>query len=229
MSIFLLFGGFDLVSHGLKHVIEASGSGPIAASPGVNWAPLSAVFSTAISAYGLKNHGRIARIMRVGYLSALPRIFSNPFHFLTLSFSLLLIALPLLSITLHIWLDRLVCAGVAVFMCLFGIRLAVAQASMLLMSYSGRSDGVLQVVREIELDPVVTSIEKAQFWHVHYGIGMANLGVLVSKGLDTSAQGQLRGRIVSLVQTRLGEGYGYGWSLRWEVTVQLAVDTGFLT
>jgi Co/Zn/Cd efflux system component len=231
MSVFLLFGGFDLVSHGLKHVLEEGGHAHVAPepiSPGmVDWASFSAMLSTAVSAYGLKNHGRIARVMRVSYLSSLPSILSNPFHFLTLSFSLLLLLLPLLSITYYLWLDRLICAGIAISMFLFGIRLAVAQASMLLMSYGGHggSDGISPVVKEIEFEPTISKIEEAQFWQVHYGLGMANLKVRVTKASDETALGKLRGRIASLIQKRLGEGYGYGGSLRWEVSVQLSVDT----
>ena len=234
MSVFLLFGGFDLLSHGLKHVLEEGGHNHVMLDlvppDTIDWASFSAMVSTAVSAYGLRNHTRIARLMRVSYLSSLPSILSNPFHFLTLSFSLLLLLLPLLSIRYYLWLDRLICAGIAVAMSMFGLRLAVAQASMLLMSYSGGGspEAVSQVIKEIEFEPAIAKLEEAQFWQVHYGLGMANLKARVARECDEISLTKLRGRIAALIQKRLGEGYGYGGSLRWEVTVELNSDASLL-
>ncbi|KAK3378357.1 cation efflux family-domain-containing protein [Podospora didyma] len=160
MSVFLVFGGFDLLSHNLKHVLETMGehtphhphahshdsssTGARAGiSPGtVDTASLAAVVSTLISAYGLRNHGRIRRVMRVPlpYLSSLlpgSGILANPFHFLTLTFSFLMLLLPLVSVPYFVWLDRVICAAIAGSMFVLGTRLAIAQGLMLLMSYSG--------------------------------------------------------------------------------------------
>ncbi|KAJ9134605.1 Cation efflux family protein family [Pleurostoma richardsiae] len=272
MSVFLVFGGFDLLSHNLKHVLESVGShephsphahvhiaepgsessahlghGDLgrAISPGtVDIASLAAVASTLISAYGLKNQTRVRRVLRAAYPAGLssivPETLANPFHFLTLFFSFLLLLLPLLSVAFFVWLDRLICAAIAVSMFVLGFRLAVAQGLMLLMSYSGRSssltstgvsvggreDGrtVPAVVREIESEPQVSRVDEAQFWQVHYGLCMANLKVCVIKGCDDSSLSQLRSRVRSVIQNRLGEGYGRGGSLRWEVTLQLSTD-----
>ncbi|KAL3303316.1 cation efflux family protein family [Colletotrichum asianum] len=234
MSIFLLFGGFDLVSHNLKHWLETKGghephhehAHERVSAGEVDWAAFAAIASTAISAYGLKNHARIARIMRVSWLAGLPTHFSNIFHFLTVFFSSLLLLLPLLSIKTYIWLDRTLCAAIAASMFLFGAKLAMAQAMMLLMSYGGNggNEGVTSVVREIEAEPGVTRIEDAQFWQVHYGLCMANLKICVAKGCDEGTISKLRSRISTLIQNRLGEGYGRGTSLRWEVTLQTSID-----
>ncbi|KAF6840813.1 cation efflux family protein family [Colletotrichum musicola] len=234
MSIFLLFGGFDLVSHNLKHWLETKGghephhehAHERVSAGEVDWAAFAAIASTAISAYGLKNHARIARIMRVSWLAGLPTHFSNIFHFLTVFFSSLLLLLPLLSIKTYIWLDRTLCAAIAASMFLFGAKLATAQAMMLLMSYGGTggNEGVSSVVREIEAEPGVTRIEDVQFWQVHYGLCMANLKISVAKGCDEGAISKLRSRISTLIQNRLGEGYGRGSSLRWEVTLQTSID-----
>ncbi|EFQ28147.1 cation diffusion facilitator family transporter [Colletotrichum graminicola] len=237
MSIFLLFGGFDLVSHNLKHWLETKGGHEphhehiherVSAGE-VDWAAFAAITSTAVSAYGLKNHARIARIMRVSWLAKLPTHFSNIFHFLTVFFSSLLLLLPLLSIKSYIWLDRTLCAAIAASMFLFGAKLAMAQAMMLLMSYGGigGNEGVSSVMRDIEAEPGVTRIEDAQFWQVHYGLCMANLKISVAKGCDEGAISKLRSRISTLIQNRLGEGYGRGTSLRWEVTLQTSVDAAF--
>ncbi|KJZ75518.1 hypothetical protein HIM_04981 [Hirsutella minnesotensis 3608] len=236
LSIFLLFGGFDLVSHNLKHFLESIGNheshhehnhGHI--SPGsIDLVAAVAITSTLVSAYGLKNHARIAKVMRVSYLAALPSVLSNPFHFLTLFFSALIALLPLLSISLYAWLDRLICAVIALAMFGLGLRVAIAQGLMLLMSYGGSNgnSGVTSVLREIEAESIITRIEDAQFWQVNYGLCMASIKVSVAKGSDEVALCKLRNRIISLMQNRLGEGYGTGGNIRWEVTLQMTVEDG---
>ncbi|KAH7633284.1 cation efflux family-domain-containing protein [Sordaria sp. MPI-SDFR-AT-0083] len=292
MSVFLVFGGFDLLSHNIKHALENVGehaphhplpdtlddmsasmapSTPIAhihahdvttprvSAGAVDFASLAAILSTLISAYGLRNHSRIGRVMRVPlpYLrKLLPHagILSNPFHLLTTFFACVMLLLPLLSVSYFVWLDRLICASIAVSMFVLGTRLAIAQGLMLLMSYSGPRDmpsapssssssamdkktdnsgtessnnsQVSAVVREIESEPQIKRVEEAQFWQVHYGLAMANLKVcLATKSLDDGALAQLRSRLTRLVQNRLGEGYGRGSNLRWEVTVQMSTDS----
>jgi Co/Zn/Cd efflux system component len=246
MSIFLIFGGFDLVSHNVKHVLEGHGSHdghgshaghaheheePRVAMGSLDIVSLAAIAATLISAYGLRNHARISRVMRVSYLASLPSILSNPFHLLTLSISALLVMLPLFSIHLHIMLDSVICALIAVAMFGLGTRLAIAQGLMLLMSYGGRAAssassgkykefGVSDVLREIETEPSIERVEEAQFWQVHYGLCMANLKVSVAKGCDDATLSRLRHRVSNLIQNRLGEGYGRGGSLKWEVSLQ---------
>ncbi|KAK4103887.1 hypothetical protein N658DRAFT_493355 [Parathielavia hyrcaniae] len=295
MSIFLVFGGFDLISHNLKHVLETVGDhgahhptaspddpsghaghthgAPRYISPGtVDLASFAAAVSTVVSAYGLRNHGRIRRMMRVPFpylASLLPGagLLANPFHFLTLCFSFLMLLLPLVSVPHFVWLDRLICFAIAASMFVLGTRLAVAQGLMLLMSYSDSSlpppasstpttssmsiknnnthnnkrtdttpintttrsnSTVSSVLREIESEPHVAKVEEAQFWQVHYGLAMANLKVRLAKGSnggnDDGTLSQLRARLARVVQNRLGEGYGRGGNLRWEVTVQICSD-----
>ncbi|KAI0446561.1 cation efflux family-domain-containing protein [Xylaria telfairii] len=247
MSIFLIFGGFDLVSHNVKHVLEGHGGhdhggghahehdDPRVAMGTVDFVSLAAIAATLISAFGLRNHARISRAMRVSYLASLPSILSNPFHFLTLSVSALLVMLPLFSVHLHIMLDSVVCGLIAISMFGLGTRLAVAQGLMLLMSYGGRSSsstsgrykefGVSDVLREIETEPSIERVEEAQFWQVHYGLCMANLKVSVAKGCDDATLSRLRLRVANLIQNRLGEGYGRGNSLKWEVSLQMGTST----
>ncbi|KAM0511204.1 hypothetical protein ACHAPE_010083 [Trichoderma viride] len=236
MSIFLLFGGFDLLSHNLKHILESVGDHEAhhehehahdhVSSNSLDLVSAAAIASTLVSAYGLKNHARIAKVMRVSYLATLPSILSNPFHFFTLFFSALIALLPLLSISLYDWLDRLICAVISLAMFSLGMRVAVAQGLMLLMSYGGnRGDvGVSAVLREIESESGIARIDGAQFWQVHYGLCMANLKVIITNGYDELALGKLRNRISTLIQNRLGEGYGNGGNVRWEVTLETTVD-----
>ena len=249
MSIFLLFMGMDLISHNLTHVLESI-SHPAAhashhaphqrVSPGsVDLASLIAIVSTLISALALGNHARIGKAMRISYLTALPSILSNPSHFLTLSCSALLLLLPLLSIDIYIWLDRLLSSTIAVAMCLLGVRLTINLASMLLMSYDpttsssssisggAREQGDVQgVVRDIALDPLIASVEEARFWQVHYGLCLANLKV-TCRQREEDVVARLRERIASLVKNRLGGGYGGGGQagiVKWEVSVEVRTD-----
>lgn len=268
MSVFLVFGGFDLLSHNVKHILEgvgehaphhphehAHGADRAVSAGEVDTASLAAALSTMISAYGLKNHARIRRVMRPSYLTTfLPEILANPFHSLTLFFSFLMLLLPLLSVASFVWLDGLICAAIAVSMFVLGTRLAIAQGLMLLMSYNGRqprsaaangassttslslskdagtstfadrsgdTDGVL---RDIESEPAVSRVDEAQFWQVHYGLCMATLKLCVARGCDDAALSQLRQRVGRIVQNRLGEGYGKGGPLRWEVTLQTSTE-----
>ncbi|QSZ36934.1 hypothetical protein DSL72_009025 [Monilinia vaccinii-corymbosi] len=228
MSVFLLFMGFDLISHNLKHILEGLGDHAPhrphthqRISPGsVDSAALLSIVATLVSAIGLKNHARIGKAMRFAYISFLPSVLSNPSHFLTLSCSTIMLLLPLLTISLYIWLDRLLCTVIAVSMFLLGIRLATAQGLMLLMSYSGA--GVPEVIKEIESEPSVSTVEEARFWQVHYGLCMANLKLRV-RG-DEGSVLKLRERIKTLVRNKLGGGYGKGGGMKWEVTTQLVVD-----
>src|SRR5450432_823637 len=217
MSVFLLFMGFDLISHNLKHVLESLGSHSPhhphtheRISPGsVDSAALFAILATLVSAIGLKNHARIGKAMRFAYIQSLPSVLSNPSHFLTLSCSGIMLLLPLLSLTYYTWLDRLLCSIIALSMFFLGIRLAIAQGLMLLMSYSGT--GVSDIMAEIESEPSISAVEEARFWQVHYGLCMANLKLRV-RGTSTSADDgnlvKLRERIQMLVKNRLGGGYG---------------------
>ena len=235
MSVFLLFMGFDLISHNLKHVLESLGThtphhphSHERVSPGsVDSAALLSIVSTVISAIGLKNHARIGKAMRFAYISSLPSVLSNPSHLLTLSCSTIMLLLPLLTITLYLWLDRLLCTLISISMFTLGCYLASAQGLMLLMSYSGT--GVNEVVGEIGSDAMVVGVEKAEFWQVHYGLCMANLRLRVrstdGSGIpDDVQQGRLRERVERIIRNRLGGGYGKGKGVRWEVTTMLVLD-----
>ncbi|GKZ39386.1 endoplasmic reticulum zinc transporter [Aspergillus brasiliensis] len=226
MCVLLLFMGMDLISHSLQHFLESSGHEPHhthvheRVSLGrVDFTALLAISSTLISAIGLKNHGRIGKAMRFGYIESLPSVLSNPSHFLTLSCSTLLLLLPLVSIKLYNWLDVLLSSTISISMCVIGVRLVKTLGSMLLMSYSG--PGVSEVIRDIEADPCVYGVDDARFWQVHYGLCMANLKLRVSGTEENLVR--LRERIASLIKNRLGGGYGSGGQ-KWEVSLQFTAE-----
>lgn len=225
LSVLLAFMGLDLISHNMQHSLENAGHEAHQAHDqdrtslvGINITAVLAIVSTLISAIGLKNHARIGKSMRFAYIESLPSVLSNPSHFLTLSCSAILLVLPLLSVQLYMWIDRILCGVISISMCVLGFRLVKTLGSMLLMSYSGQ--GVSEVMRDIEADPTVRKIDDARFWQVHYGLCMANLKLTVI-GSDESL-GRLRERISSLVRNRLGGGYGSGGGQKWEVSVQLS-------
>ncbi|KAL9000302.1 MAG: hypothetical protein Q9169_001019 [Polycauliona sp. 2 TL-2023] len=227
MSVLLLFMGMDLISHNLEHFLEGMGheahyvhDHEERISPGeIDTASLLAIISTLISAFALKNHARIGKVMRFAYIESLPSILANPSHFLTISCSMMLLLLPLLSIQVYVWLDRVLSLTIAASMCVLGFRLVKTLGFMLLMSYSG--NGVQDVMRDIETDPSVSGIEEARFWQVHYGLCMANLKLRVRGTEDGLVK--LSDRVTSLIKNRLGGGYGSGGQ-RWEVTTQLNLD-----
>lgn len=226
LSIFLVFTGFDLISHNAKHALEGIGHTPHhshkherASAGSVDVNAVLALLSTLISAVGLKNHARIGKAMRIAAIESLPPILSNPSHFLTLSCSAILLLLPLVSLHAYLWIDKTLSATMAICMCALGVRLAKTLGSMLLMSYSG--PGVPDVIRAIETDSAVTNVEDAKFWQVHYGLGMANLKLRV-RGTEESLL-KLRERLTSLIRNRLGGGYGAGGQ-KWEVSIQFVID-----
>ena len=94
------------------------------------------------------------------------------------------------------------------------------------MSYSGK--GVSEVMKEISAEPLISDIEEARFWQVHFGLCMANIKLMVRDSgggaADDAQLGRLRDRICLLVRNRLGGGYGKGQGLKWEVTVQMTSD-----
>ena len=227
MSVLLLFMGMDLISHNIQHVLEEVGDHEAhhehvhdRVSPGeVDSAALLAIASTVVSALVLKNHARIGKVLRFGYFENFPSILKNPSHFLTITCSSLLLLLPLLSIQMYTWTDRMLSMSIAVSMCALGGHLVYTLGMMLLMSNSSREVGA--VIREIEADSAVSAIEETKFWQVHYGLCMANLKLRVRGTEDNLTR--LRERVTSLIKNRLGGGYGSGGQ-RWEVSTQLTVE-----
>lgn len=228
MGVALLFMGLDLISHSLTHALEGAGSHephhahshPRVSAGSVDFAALSAIISTLVSALLLKNHARIGRVMRLGYLSTLPSVLSNPSHFLTLSCSALMLILPLLSLDVYVAIDRLLGSAIALMMVILGWMQGWTLGKMLMMSYS--SPHLPAVISDIQADPAVAELEEAKFWQVHYGLCMANLKLRVRSMEDGS---RLRERVTSLVKNRLGGGYGRGSEgVRWEVSCQMSLD-----
>lgn len=251
MSVFLLFMGFDIITHTAEHLLEgfrtfADIEGEAGAVPhdhhshhsrvspaSVDLASLLAITSTLISALLLKNHARIGRAMRIPTSPFLQNtLFAHtPSHVLTLLFATILLILPLLSVTYYSWLDRFLAIAIAVCMLVMGARLIKSLGSMLLMSYypAGGGDVMTEgLVRELERNcGCVKRVVECKVWQVHYGLGVVGLKVV----LDAEGQGEegrVRGRIGKVVKDRLGTGLAMGSAgggLRWEVSVAIVEDS----
>lgn len=223
LSVQLFFMGGDLISHIVQHVLNPHGHGsshPRQITPGgVDITALLALVSTLISAVGLQNHVQIGKTVSLAYMKSPTSLLRNPSHFLTLSCSSVLLILPLLSVPLYAWLDRLIASIMALSMCTLGVRLIKNLGSMLLMSYSG--PGVSEVLQGISAHPDVTGVEEAKFWQVHYGLGMANIKVRVAVAEENLSK--LQQRITSMVKNTLSGGYGTGGQ-KWEVSVQMTME-----
>lgn len=240
MSILLLFMGFDLVSHSLGHFVANLGAeegeshahrphNHTRVSPrAIDIVSVLAILSTLVSALMLRNHARMAKAMRFAKISWLPSVLQNPSHLLTISCSGFLLLLPLLSLEIYEEVDMALATCAAALMSLLGFQLVKTLGSMLLMSYAEREKGeISSVLRDIQLDECVKSVEEAKFWQVHYGLCMANIKLKVRGGEDAALR--LRERVTSLVRNRLGGGYGSGSGVggegtKWEISCQLILE-----
>lgn len=234
MSILLLFMGFDLLSHNISHSLENIGDhephvahdhapSPISARA-MALISLLAIASTLVSAVMLRNHARIAKAMRLTSLRFLPAILSNPTHLLTLSCSIVQLLMPLLDLPSFVLVDQALSTAMALLMTVLGYQLVKTLGSILLMSYSGEGS-IADVLRDIETDPSVKTIEEAKFWQVHYGLCMANLKLRV-RGTEDSLT-KVRERISAIVKARLGgsdDAKGTSSSQHWEISTQLIIE-----
>ncbi|KAI5360667.1 Putative cation efflux protein [Septoria linicola] len=234
MAVFIGFMGLDVISHGIQHSLENLGT-HVAHSPHahervgtahVDFASLLSIASTLVSAVLLKNHARMGKAMRVGLLAGWGKILGNPSHFLTLSCSLAILLLPFLTTKYYAAFDFALSLVIACFMVLTGTRLGSSLSSMLLMSARSPAEDKY-ALRDIaddvaNCDPSITNVDEARFWQVHYGSGMANLKLRYRKSRGgygmTDDLTRVRQNVTKLIQRRLA-------GLRWEVSIQLSVET----
>ncbi|KAI5812088.1 cation efflux family-domain-containing protein [Pyronema omphalodes] len=232
MSVFLLFMGFDIISHCSEHLMEGMWKQPgghehshgghghaqhkqRVPPGGVDVAALAALIATLVSAILLKNHARIGKAMQFATLSHLPSILSNPSHLLTIACSSILLLQPLLSLPQSNFLDSIMGLSIAVSMIAIGVRLVKVLGSMLLMSHNGGS-AVPSVIAEISSDPGIREVQEARFWQAHHGLCIATLKLVVGKEVE---EAKMREKIARLVRERLG---GNVKGPRWEVSIAIS-------
>ena len=229
MAIILLFMGLDLISHGMTHALEKKGGhqphhteahGRVT-NGSVDFAALSAILSTLVSALTLGNHARIGKTLQLSLPGFLPNSLRNPSHLLTLGYSALLLLLPLLSIKTYSWFDGVLATSMAIAMILLGGRICYALGRMLLMSSPFPTLQMQSLVDEVSSLPEVSSIGEARVWQVHYGLCMANFKITTG---NVDSVERIREKITNLVKNRLGGGYGEGSKgVRWEINVQASL------
>jgi Co/Zn/Cd efflux system component len=230
MSVFLLFMGFDIISHGAKHILAGLWHGNshhhhnhiARVAPGsIDFVAAAALAVTCVSALLLKNHARIGRAMRFAALEHLPSILSNPSHLLTLATSSLLLLIPLLSLPQSAGVDSMLALTMALSMILIGGQLVRVLGSMLLMSHPASGKKIEMVVAEIGNDVAVKEVLESRFWQAHHGLCIATLKIVMQPGMD---EARVRERLGRLVRDLLGGGYGKGNSgCRWEVSVAITM------
>jgi len=231
LAVFIAFMGFDILSHGIEHTLERTG-GHVPhhvheerKSSSITLAALSAIITTLVSAILLKNHARISRAMRVDFMAGWGNILGNPSHFMTLSFSTILLFISLFHGNDNKWVDTILSGVIAIAMITLGARLGIALSSILLMSYSGPGglDGITSLINEMEADPMISEIQEVKFWQIHYGLAMATLKLKYKSSAYGDDVAAIRKRLTKLIQDRLGGGNGSG-RLKWEITTQLVIE-----
>lgn len=234
MAVFIGFMGLDVISHGIQHSLENLGT-HVAHSPHahervgaahVDFASLLSIGSTLVSAFLLKNHARIGKAMRFELLAGWGKILGNPSHFLTLSCSLGILALPFFTQAYYGAFDFLLSVIIALLMVAFGTRLGISLSSMLLMSVRpppSDQNALRDLIDDIaNSDASITNVDEANFWQVHYGLCMANLKLRYRKSRAgygmTDDLTRIRKVVEGIVTKRLG-------GVRWDVSVQLSIET----
>lgn len=234
MSVFIAFMGLDIVSHGTQHALENLGDHE-AHSPHSHVRPSTtsimlavavATVTTLVSALALGNHARIGRTMQVPWLARWGDVLGNASHFLTLSCCVLILLLPLLSDSIFRIADPLTAFGIAFMMIAFGSRLGIRLGNILLMAYNQPADEqvVRRLIADIESDSSVSAVEEAQIWQVNYSLGLADLKIRYRASGYADEVAKMRKRIVSLVRTRLSGVYGETKGLRWDISIQVALE-----
>ncbi|KAF7195463.1 putative zinc transporter zrg17 [Pseudocercospora fuligena] len=233
MAVFIAFMGLDVISHGIQHSLENVGT-HVAHSPHahervgaghVDSASLLSIAATIVSAVLLKNHARIGKAMRFELLAGWGKILGNPSHFLTISCSVLILALPFLTQQHYGVFDFILSIIIALLMVALGAKLGTSLSSMLLMSYNPRRKNAMpDIIDEIaNSDAAVTNVDEATFWQVHYGLCMANLKLRYRKsrggyGMNADDLTRIRKKVTDVIMKQFG-------GVRWDVSVQLSIET----
>lgn len=225
-TIFLLFMGFDTISHSLEHTLEAlypdahghtdqvhtEHLSALTISR-VNTPALLALITTLVSSLVLSNHSRISRSMQL--FSHFPSGLNNPSHTLTLVCSGFLLVLPALGYKLSSFFDKVLGVAMATAMLVIGVKLVKSLGSMLLLSYGGK--GAQDVVNEVLKIQGVRDVQEARVWQAHHGLGIATLKMVVSgSAIAGTGEKRVKDEARKVVEDILGRK-----GVRWEVTVGL--------
>lgn len=211
LSISLIFTGGDIISHSIQGIVQsfsATGDG-VPHNHGIghshnhghegeiHWANVIfrvclGIVVTIVSAVGLDNHARIGRTINNAGTSAksafnsLPWILSNPSHFITLTFSAVILMYPVAPEGIRRVIDTVLTPCIASSMCYIGWILAKSLGQMLVMSFPGENR-VDQVKEEISKLPCVRSVNDISVWQVHHSAWLACMKI-VMEGTEANEQ-----------------------------------------
>lgn len=253
LSISLIFMGGDIMSHCIQESVQTLYSGEEHHGHGhahnhggenttINWSNILirvclAIIVTIVSAVGLDNHTRISRALRNSgqaahsAFSSLPWILSNPSHFVTVTFSAVILIFPFVSESFRTVIDTILTPCIASSMCYMGWMLAKSLGGMLVMSFPGENK-IDQVEAAVMKLPSVVSVSNISVWQVHHSVWLACMKVDIT-GSEGQEQ-QVREQASNLIKSIMGssssdmvEEKGYSKlsqdldKIRWETTIDI--------
>lgn len=220
LSILLIFMGGDIMSHCIQEFVGTLYGGEAAHSHGhshnhgdegmIHWTRITitvclAIIVTIVSAVGLDNHTRISRALRnsgqAPAFSYLPWILSNPSHFVTVTFSAMILVFPFVADNTRRVIDTILTPCIAGSMCYMGWMLAKSLGGMMVMSFPGENR-IDEVEQEVLKLPSVVSVSNISVWQVHHSVWLACMKVVMN-GSEAQEQ-HIRERASRLIQDIMG-------------------------
>lgn len=242
LSVTLIFMGGDILSHSVQDMVQSvydpthhghshgrpthNHAGLDDAHDTLSWMSLVirvslGILATFVSAVGLENHKRISRALRHADspIAWMPSILSNPSHFITITFSVVLLLVPLMGPAGYRFVDTLLTPVMAASMCYVGWMWAKSLSGMLVMSYSG-PDLIGEVERQISADPLVSSVSGVSLWQVDHSLWLASMHIVMS-GTEADEK-RMRQKAARIVKDIMADDDA---NERWETTVDIKRTT----
>ncbi|CCG81496.1 Cation efflux family protein family [Taphrina deformans PYCC 5710] len=222
-AVYLTYSGVELIREVVERLIIGGGHGhgptdEIHIDPhalNTDFMPISmmaTIFITVFAAVMFGNHSQLSQVMD---LDTFPRMLRNPFYLLTILPAAALLAITMMDLHLHGFVDRSIALGIAAALMYIGLVLTFRLGSILLMTYP--SSSVAALFDAVENDDSVAHVE-GKVWQVWTGLVVVSMRVSVRGG--ESVETRVRERIVRYTRDVLGGGYGSGKSIRFEVKVE---------
>ena len=255
LSISLIFMGGDIMSHCIQDIVRTfyvhdslaphnhgSSHHHHGDDSTLHWSNIIlrvclAIIVTVVSAVGLDNHTRISHALRnsreAGHsaFSSLPWILSNPSHFITVTFSAVILILPFVTEGTRRTIDTILTPCIAGSMCYMGWMLAKSLGGMLVMSFPGENR-IDQVEMEVKKLPSVISVSDISVWQVHHSAWLACMKIVMI-GTEATEQ-NIREQASKIIKDIMGENIEikdekisrskmklYQDNIRWETTIDI--------
>uniref|UniRef100_A0A060T6I7 Zinc transporter n=1 Tax=Blastobotrys adeninivorans TaxID=409370 RepID=A0A060T6I7_BLAAD len=250
LAVTLLFMGGDIMSHSVQGAVESlygGGSGHDGADAGheggghhhhstphehdvamgISSMAIRVILGlivTVVSAVGLGNHSRISRAMRLDESSIVSSMPINLSHFMTITFSLAVLFMPMVGPAGYALTDKLLTPLMAAGMCYVGWSIAKVLSGMLIMSYTG-PDRISDIENDICADPVVNNVTRVSFWQVHHDLWLVSMKIMM-EGTEEDEQ-RVRNNAVKAIRNFINGAQGdpgvgsVADGLRWESTIDI--------